>query len=52
MHAISVTHTKFADDAAGWMLNFFHIRIDDDGSGGDNRPRDYGRCRPTADAND
>jgi hypothetical protein len=29
---------KFADDAARQVLNLFDVRIDHEGSGGDNRP--------------
>jgi hypothetical protein len=38
MYTISVPHAEFADDAAGWVLNFFDVGIDDEGSGGDDRP--------------
>src|SRR5262245_13232202 len=38
VYMISIAHTKFADDAAGWVLNLLDVGIDDQGSGGDNRP--------------
>jgi hypothetical protein len=38
VHAISVPHTKFADNAAGWVLKLFDVRMDDKGSG-DNPPK-------------
>src|SRR4029453_466211 len=52
VHAISVTHTKFADDAAGWVLNFFDIRIDHKGARGDDRARNHRRCAPAAHTDD
>jgi len=38
VYTISVPHAKFADDAAGWVLNFLDVGIDDKGAGGDDRP--------------
>jgi hypothetical protein len=43
---IAVAHEKFADDAAGRMLHFLHISIDDNRALRDKRARDLGCRRP------
>ena len=50
LDAVAVLHVELADDAAGRVLHFLHVGIDDDGAFGDERAGNLGRRRPAADA--
>jgi hypothetical protein len=47
---VAIANKQFANHAAGRMLHFFHIRIDDDRTLRDQRARDLRRRRPAAQA--
>jgi len=48
LHMIAILNKQLTDDAAGRMLYFFHVRIDDDRSLRDQGARDLRRGRPSA----
>ena len=50
LDAVAVAHAKFADDAAGRVLDLLDVRIDDDRALGDERPGQRHGPRPAADA--
>jgi hypothetical protein len=47
-HVVAVANEQLPDHAAGRMLHFFHIRIDDDRTLRDQGARNLSRCRPSA----
>jgi hypothetical protein len=49
-HVVAIANEQFPDHAAGRMLDFFHVRIDDDRTRRDERPRDLRGRRPAAQA--
>ena len=50
LHDVAVVDEQLADDAAGRVLNFLDVGVDDDHAGSDHGARQLGGGRPAADA--